>query len=101
MFLAITIFVVSHFKNTPSCLFKYFESFDVIVVKKKIFDQLLFIGYEKKYLRKFSFRKPRFKRLLAFVILVSSNLCLKKDKMIFAEGLDVQIERTRILIQHY
>ena len=32
LFLANFIFVVSHFKNTPSCPFKYSE---VIVVKKK------------------------------------------------------------------
>ena len=47
----------------------------------------MFNGYEKKYLRrKFSFRKARFKRLLAFTILISSNLCLKKDKMIICGG---------------
>ena len=34
MFLANFVFVVSYFK-TPSCSFKYFESYDVIIVKKK------------------------------------------------------------------
>ena len=34
----------------------------------------MFTDYKKKYLRrKFSFRKTRFKRLLAFVILTTSN----------------------------
>ena len=35
MFLANFIFVFSHLKNTPSRSFKYFESSDFIVVKKK------------------------------------------------------------------
>ena len=35
MFLANFIFVVAPSKNTTSCSFKYFESSDVIVVKKK------------------------------------------------------------------
>ena len=62
------------FKNTPSYSFKYLESSDVIVVKKKS----LLKGY-------------------LFSLLLYSNLCLKKDKMV-VERLDVQIEQRRILI---